>query len=514
MSLAQNSVIYQLWLTFRHLFTEKWREGILGHFFARLGEGITSGCSGSAICSFLRRDGIIPRSWPSSMFCRILTVVVNIPLSILRWLYRIGRDLWNGSFLLGIISGLGRGSFLLLGLVMLVMMVAPHDLWDNFYAFVAMLVVTVLFIIGAAPRPRYRLEIGQLSPYFVVFFVFVCYALVCSVVTDRSLRCFFFHLTAFLIVLLLVSAVRRLDELQLVVVLASVGMFVASVYGCYQGYIGVEVDPSQQDMLLNEGMPGRIFGFFDNPNNFAELLVMMIPLDLALLFNAKTWRGRLMAIVALLPCIISIGYTYSRSGWIGLVLAILIFIAFKNWRLVPLVIVLGLLAIPFLPQTIYNRILTIGNSEDSSTNYRFEIYTASKNLLVDYWHRGVGLGNDVMSKVFKQGYPKMFDERYPIHTHNNYLQVWLEMGILGLVSFLGALIYQIKTGIKCFAATADMRVKNLLAGSIAGFCGILVISCVEYTWFYPRNMFVYFFLFGIIGSCIKLVRMEQKRTAR
>ena len=32
----------------------------------------------------------------------------------------------------------------------------------------------------------------------------------------------------------------------------------------------------------------------------------------------------------------------------------------------------------------------------------------------------------------------------------------------------------------------------------------MVVGLAEYTWFYPRNMFIYWFLFGVIAACIKL----------
>ena len=127
-----------------------------------------------------------------------------------------------------------------------------------------------------------------------------------------------------------------------------------------------------------------------------ELLVMLIPLDLGILLSAKTVRGRFWSFVALIPCVAAIGFTYSRSGWIGLALAVCVFIALENWRLVPVMLVLGVCAIPFLPETIYNRILTIGNMKDSSTSYRFAIYDASADLMRDHWYKGVGLGSDCL----------------------------------------------------------------------------------------------------------------------
>ena len=314
------------------------------------------------------------------------------------------------------------------------------------------------------------------------------------------------------LVLLVVSMVRKYEQLQLMVALAVLGLSVAALYGCYQSYIGVDIVASQQDMNLNQGMPGRVYSFFDNPNNFAEQLAMLLPLNLALFLNSH-WRGKLLSLLSLGVGLVAIGATYGRASWIGLAGAVLVFLALLNWRWVPVFLLVGLAAIPFLPETIYNRILTIFNAgEDSSVQYRFGIYETTRNLMEDYWARGVGLGTDVMKKVF-QTYPTNFDGSYPVHTHNNYLQMWGETGILGLLAYLSLLLYQLKSGVKGFCAALDPRVKRMMAAAIGAFCGILVIGVAEYTWYYPRNMFTYWFLFGVIGACIKLVRMEQDKQA-
>ena len=310
--------------------------------------------------------------------------------------------------------------------------------------------------------------------------------------------------------LVVVSSVRKYEQLQLMVSLAVLGLSVAALYGCYQGYIGVDVVPSQQDMVVNAGMPGRVYSFFDNPNNFAEQLEMLLPLDLALFLNCR-WRGKVLSLLSLGLGVVAIGYTYGRASWIGLAFAVVVFVALLDWRWIPVLLVLGLAAVPFLPETIYNRILTITNTQDSSTRYRLTIYDTTANLMKDYWHRGVGLGSDVMKQVF-QTYPTNFDGSYPIHTHNNYLQMWGEAGIWGILSFLGLLFWQLKKGVKTLRA-ADPKLRRMLAAAIGAFCGIMVIGVAEYTWFYPRNMFTYWFLFGIMAACVKLARAEQPEKA-
>ena len=81
--------------------------------------------------------------------------------------------------------------------------------------------------------------------------------------------------------------------------------------------------------------------------------------------------------------------------------------------------------------------------------------------------------------------------------------------IFGGVAYIALVFSQVKRGVKAFYSSENKRVRNLLAASVGSFCGILLISIAEYTWFYPRNMFLFWFLFGIISACVKLVKAEK-----
>lgn len=507
MSLVKNSVICSLLLSLWRGLTHLWRESLFRALFGRMGSVLHRGVEGSTVCRFLWQDGHLSRVWPDSWSCYILNAIVNLPCALLKTVYKAAKDLWDGSFFFRLAVGLGRQGAVLMGLLMLVMLVAPHDGWNNVYGFLGVVAVSVLFVVSTA-NSRGRLEFERVGPYLTFFFGFVCVAFITSGSTSLSLRFFLFHLTCLLIVLVLVSGVKELWQLESAMWLAEGGVFLAAIYGCYQGVVGVAVVASQQDMSVNAGMPGRIYSFFDNPNNFAEILVMLLPLLLALILNARSWRGRAAALICLAVGLVAIGYTYSRSGWLGLALAVFVFLALQNWRIVPFAIAAAVAVLPFLPETIYNRFLTIGNMQDSSTRYRFAIYEATGELMKDHWLKGVGLGSDVMTKTFST-YPTMFDGNHPVHTHNNYLQMFGELGILGGLSYLAVVFSQLKQGIKTFYASGDRRLRNLLAAAIGSFCGILLIGLAEYTWFYPRNMFFYWFLFGIIAACVKLYRQEK-----
>lgn len=508
MEIVESSLLCQFFLTIWRTLTGAWQDSWVGNACRRFGQGLASCVKGSALCSVVWREGALSKSWEGSWVERLLSLILNLPGAFCGWLYKAGKGLWDGSLFCRALNGLGIGSFGLLGGFIALMLMVPHSRWDNRYALLGAMALFGIFALGNAARPENQLEMSRLGPHFTLFMAFICCGFLWSLDWKLSIRFVGFYLAAFLLCLLAVSSVKRYEQVEAVVITVVAGLTVVALYGCYQGVIGVEVVANQQDMLVNAGMPGRVYAFFDNPNNFAELLVMLMPLTYALFLNAREWRGKVAALFALGICGIALAFTYSRSGWLGFALATVVFVAFWNWKLIPLLAVLGVCAIPLLPETIYNRILTIGNTKDSSTSYRFAIYKASGVLMKDYWLRGVGLGSDVLKQTFK-GYPPMFDGNYPIHTHNNYLQIWAETGLFGLLTFLGTILFQLKTAVKAYARGTDRRVKNLLAAAVAGFCGILLISVAEYTWFYARNMFIWFFLFGLITACAKLCERAE-----
>jgi len=477
-------------------------DGLAARFLAALGRA----ARGSAVCSFFRRDGRLEALWETSVLCTVLTWLANLPASILTWVHESTKPHWEGSTLLQMTSVLGGNTPVLVGLLLMVTMSIDHSKWDNMYAFVGVLFICVLFVLAGSHRRGQRFDVKSLGPYVILNMAVICCSVLLSQDRWTSVRFLVFQLTAFLILLLIVSSVRDYRQLRLLVILVMVGITVAALYGCYQGIVGVEAKYGEVDVSLelNQGIPGRIYSFFDNANAFAGILVMAMPLTYALALNAETWYGRAAALISLLLCGLALAQTYSRGGYIGFVVTVVVFVAFWNWRLIPVLVIVGLCCLPVLPTTIYNRILSIGSKEDGSTSYRMSIYRCTMVILKDYWLQGVGLGSNVLHNTFRK-YPLW---TFPVHSHCLYLQVWAETGIFGLLTFLGTMLHQGKRAVKACAA-ADRRVKLLIAAAVSGLCGILVMGLAEYVWFYTRSLYLFWFIFAVIVAGIKIARSTE-----
>lgn len=181
-----------------------------------------------------------------------------------------------------------------------------------------------------------------------------------------------------------------------------------------------------------------------------------------------------------------------------------------NRKLIPGFLLLGLCAIPFLPDTIFNRILTIFNLEDSSTSSRFPLYAAALKMIETRPIRGAGLGTDAVRLAIKD--MNLYHGTAPfVHSHNLYLQIWLETGLMGVISYVAAMICGLKSAAKACKLHCPHEVRLITIGAAAAVAGILVDCLADYLWNYPRVMVIFWFLFAILLSGVKLARRYAQK---
>ncbi len=238
----------------------------------------------------------------------------------------------------------------------------------------------------------------------------------------------------------------------------------------------------------------------ENPNNLGQVLMMMLPFYAAVFFGAKTFMKKFIIFsMALIP-LIALALTYSRSSWIGFAVAMAVFVLLTNWKLLPLFMVAVIVLVPFMPESVYRRILTIFDSTDSSTSYRFLIYRTVAPMLGKYWFTGAGLGTDTFMNVIS-GFP-LHTRVVPPHTHNLYLQIWIESGLAGVLFFLGFIINTVKRSIKNLFKVKDSYVKYMIIAGIGSVAGLLTIGLAEYAWYYPRVMIIFWIVVGLLFASL------------
>ena len=504
MTLFQESFIYHLWL----ILAATYEDSGVHHCLSRLVTWCSCQIDSSAVMRVLCREGVVARAWPDSCLCRLLTCLVNLPATLLHKLYEALRLTFEDSFFARLAFQMGDETAIAQSWVIMLLWIIPFERWNNAYSLMGFALLAVLFHAGAMHRgEEFRLDLKSIGFYPLVFFGAVFLAVAFSYAPSMSLRFLFYHISAALCVLVTVSAVRSGEGLKRLAAGSSVCVLVSSLYGVYQRIQGVEVNKSYVDLEVNAGMPGRVESFFDNPNTFAEVLILLLPLTLALILCSKHTISKLIACGVAVVGVVALGMTYSRASWAGIACAMVVMVFLWKPKLIPAFAVLCVACVPFIPTTIWNRILTIANPNDTSTASRLPLYEAALEVIKESPVSGAGLGTAATQAFIKD--MNLYHGKAPfVHAHNFFLEVWIEIGLLGIVGFVSSMLWNIKRAAHTVRHCGDSAARTITCAAASAMCGALVCGLADYLWNYPRVMCMFWFVFAMALAGVKVCRME------
>ena len=273
-----------------------------------------------------------------------------------------------------------------------------------------------------------RLRLGAVSVSLL------CFLLITTIVTllRSELPSYYVKLVAQIVVFILMLGIKRTntkEEMYLRTIFILSSLFYAVV-----GIVGVASFGSRyyhSSIIL--------FGTSIDPNFFGIPIVACATLLLHMLLTEKKYR--ILYAIGYFVLIVAIMYSSSRGSFvavlIGNVLVIINFILGRNIKMHQKVmsIIAMIVAALFLYQYIQNnfstaweRLLSIG--EEGSDNGRFNLWNRSLSTWAQYPILGGGLYYNFHT--------------YHVATHNTYLQVLSETGLVGFTILAAMVIYMLK----------------------------------------------------------------------
>ncbi len=499
MTLLRESYLCHLFLAL----ASAYEDSALRRVLAALGRWCSRQIGESAVLRPLCREGAVARAWETSVLCRLLSFLLNLPALLLHKLYSALPEVFDSSVFSRLLFAAGGETAAAQSWLVMLLWTIPFSRWNNAYSLMGFSLLLALFYAGAMSRRDFRLDVAAAGFYPAALFAATCLGLAFSYAPALSQRFLLYHVSSALCVLVTVSAVRREEDLKRLAAGGGFCVLVSSLYGVYQRIQGVEVNLSYVDVKVNPGMPGRVESFFDNPNTFAEVLILLLPLVLALALCSRSLPGRLAAGGVFAAGMAALGMTYSRASWVGMACAMVVMVFLWRPRLLPLFAALCVLCIPFLPSSIWNRILSIGNFSDLSTRNRLPTLLAALEMIRRRPVLGVGLGAPV-PKLYASDW-NLYHADFPyVHSHNFYLEVWLQTGLLGVVSFVGALLWSVKRAARAVRRRPPSAARTITCAAAASICGIMVCGLADYPWHYPRVMVIFWFVFSMALAGAKI----------
>lgn len=458
----------------------------------------------------VHRDSVFQRLYSGSLFSGIICFVYRmlsvIAGSIFNFAERLsGRGLINCASKTLVSKGV-LAYHRLFGCFIAIMLVCPHEMWNNIYAVVAAIGFLAALMISGYRRKAIA-DIGSVPAGMVLFALFLIVSVSYAYATKDGIRIALFLLSAMAFCFCTGECANTRDKLTELCKIICVAVAITSVIGIIQRFMGVEVDPEFVDIAANENMPGRVFSTFSNPNNFAELLVLAIPLTVALFVTSKCHGGKAFWGICVILNSVALAMTYSRSCWIAIALAVLVTVLVYDKKLIIPIAIAALVAIPFLPETVTDRILTIGSMSDTSNSSRLYIWAGAMRTVQNVFVSGVGPG-PVNFAAYYRPVADVFAVN-SAHSHMLYLELIIEFGIFGAMSFFLYLLSCIKRGFVS-SAMADKSQKMVIAALLGSLIGMLFVFVVEYVWFYPRDMFIYWIVIGLLWAAVKNVKRADE----
>lgn len=465
----------------------------------------------SRIVGIFRRDSAFQRAYESSIFAAFMRGVLNILMFLPRRLYDCSARARSGSAILRVCSGSKILNFeFLLGAFIFVMFVTPHSYWANSYAFAGAAGLFLLFGLLVCARKRQPMYPDALGFPFILFALSCVLSLLVTRARSDSFRVLLFFITSFLLTFIIAADITDEKRLMKLLGFLYAAVMFTSLYALAQRVMGIEADALLTDMNTNVGVPGRVFSTLDNPNNYAEFLVLFTPLCAAYAVNVKNKVLRIPLCLGVGLPMLALLMTYSRSCWIAIVLAAIVFVMYADRKLLPVLFLCAVLLFPFLPDSVMTRIASIFKSGDTSAAHRKYIWSGILLLLEDkgQWLTGIGLGPDTFQAVYP-AYARKWATDGVYHSQMLYLELFLEMGLLGFVSFLWMMLRDVKEGARALYAARRPQVKAALIACCASFVGIAAAGLFEYIWFYPRVLFAFFILLGVCIACTRMTKKES-----
>lgn len=304
---------------------------------------------------------------------------------------------------------------------------------------------------------------GWISGFFTLFFFWLFFSLFFSPVISWTVRKLVFFLSLFpLFYILTTFFITRKDSIYIIIKATVIGAVIISVIGLLQFFlqfiIGLNATLSLWTHLTPFFLGGtfssfvitynswlvhigshdimRSVAFFPDPHVFSFYLGLIAPLALGLFFFTKKQLWLWFFCTIFLTDLL----TFSRGGYSGLFGGAIIGIILlwphihTRARHIMFLCVLSCIVIVFIPHNpITARFLSSFDHKDTSTTHRIELWSQASKEIIKRPLLGTGLGAYSHTVAPRANY------RTPIYVHNLFLDIAVELGVTGLVFFIGLL---------------------------------------------------------------------------
>ena len=288
-----------------------------------------------------------------------------------------------------------------------------------------------------------------------------------------------------------------------------------SVYGLRQWIFGADALATWVDPESPLSKTTRVYSYLGNPNLLAGYLEASIPLSIAAILAWKGWIQKVLGVVLLGLNGACLVLTFSRGGWIGLVVELAVLgVLLLYWWSVRFTPVWRRWAMPALlgggttllvvavaaVEPLRDRVLSMfAGRGDSSNNFRINVWQSVIQMIQDRPILGIGPGN----VAFNQVYPRYQKPKFSaLSAYSVVLEVAVETGLIGFTCFvwlLGMVVYQ---GWRAMTVLRQSQAGQgyWLIAALATIAGMLAHGLVDTVWYRPQVSTLFWLMLALVAG--------------
>lgn len=311
-----------------------------------------------------------------------------------------------------------------------------------------------------------------------------------------------YFIEPFLFLIVFVSVIKK-DDIKNIFKYLSVSVFLLSIFALYQKFTGA--------FIFNEFWAAeatrRVTSIFPYPNALALFLAPIIILLIGFLVqqikNKKLFIIHYLLFITIILGLIAIYFTKSKGALLAILAGIIFYaIFYKGYRKIftgILICVLVFLCFSVLVNGFPDLRGTSTVEGGDSITTRIAMWQEAWQMLKTKPLLGAGLAGyqTAVAPFHEKDYIEIF-----LYPHNIIFNFWSEVGLLGLLAFIGIIVYFYKRG---FVAQA-FRPDGLQTIIMAGMTALLVHGLVDVPYF-KNDLSVLFWI--IIGMMVVLNKKKE-----
>ncbi|MDD5505782.1 MAG: O-antigen ligase family protein [Candidatus Omnitrophica bacterium] len=283
-----------------------------------------------------------------------------------------------------------------------------------------------------------------------------------------------------ILILLICGSLSYKDQNRLIFSIMAAGILISflAIYQYFFGFRYLNDYVTRQEITnaftLDYIRQKRPFFPFVTPNTLGGYMAMLIPL-------ALTCKNKILLAI---PLFFTLLLTRSIGALLSLCAALMLYFYLRGRFSKKEILIFFILAITIACIFTLRAQTQKQHLQPSfSTAMRWNYWKDTVAIIQTHPLMGVGLGN--------------FNLAYSRYSHNSYLQIWAETGILGITAFIWLVMLILRFSLKNLGRVPD---KQKTAALICAACAFLVHNLIDFSFFLPEVSLVWWAILGLLSN--------------